>query len=137
MNNLITEHSIIALALRLIAGIVFLIQGYDKIFNIGMNGVVRTVNNQYLDKGFPEWIVKLISYITSYIEFVGGLLLIVGLYIAPASYFLLLDLTIVTFGMSVLNPVWDMRVVWPRLVLVTSILLIPDGWDMLCIDYFK
>ena len=135
MDNFLNNEAVIAFALRLILGIMFLIQGYDKLFNVGMKGVVTTVNNQYIDKGFPVWAVTLISYLTTYIEFLAGLLLILGLFKTIALYSLLLDITIVTFGMSILNPLWDMRYVWPRLVLLITLMLLPDTWDVLSVDY--
>lgn len=135
MDNFLNNEAVVAFALRLILGIMFLIQGYDKLFNIGMKGVVTTVNEQYINKGFPVWAVTLISYLTTYIEFLAGLLLIIGLFKTVAFYSLLLDITIVTFGMSILNPLWDMRYVWPRLVLLITLMLLPDTWDVLSVDY--
>lgn len=137
MINLITEESVLAFALRFILGIMFFMQGYDKVINIKMEGVVRTVNNQYLDKNFPEWLVKVISYLTSYIELIGGLLLILGLFKTLAMYLLLLDLVIVSFGMSLLNPIWDMRYVLPRLIILTALILFPDNWDVLSFDNIR
>lgn len=137
MDNFLTHEAALSLALRVILGIMFLIQGYDKIFNIGMDGVVRTVNEQYINKGFPIWMVTIISYLTTYIEFLAGLMLVLGLFKTIAFYSLLLDLGIVSFGMSILNPLWDMRYVWPRLVLLIVLMMLPDGWDVCSIDHIK
>lgn len=137
MDNIFTNEVILTFALRVILGIMFLVQGYDKLFNIGMDGVVRTVNNQYLDKGFPMWLVTIISYLTTYIEFLAGLMLVLGLFKTIAFYLLLLDIGIVSLGMSILVPLWDMRYIWPRLALLTVLMLLPDSWDILSVDHLR
>ena len=38
--------------------------------------------------------------------------------------------------MSLLDPVWDVKLVWPRLVLVVFYLFIPIGIDVFKLDSF-
>ena len=135
IENLIDPLVFLSFFIRVVAGILFFFQGYDKVFHIGIQGVINTVGPSYRAKGFPAVSVKLISYLTSWIELVGGLLLIVGFLTYPAIYILGIDLIIVIFGMSILEPVWDMKLVFPRLVLLSVLLLLPEGADLLSLDH--
>ncbi|MBL0097264.1 MAG: DoxX family protein [Bacteroidetes bacterium] len=135
IENLIDPLVFLSFFIRVVAGILFFFQGYDKVFHIGIQGVINTVGPSYRAKGFPAFSVKLISYLTSWIELVGGLLLIVGFLTYPAIYILGIDLIIVIFGMSILEPVWDMKLVFPRLVLLSVLLLLPEGVDLISLDH--
>jgi len=46
-----------------------------------------------------------------------------------------IDLLIVAFGFSMLNPVWDLRDIFPRLLLVVILLVMPAEWDVVSVDY--
>lgn len=69
------------LVLRLALGTVFAWHGYDKIFTIGHEGVTGFLGS--LSIPFPS----LMAYILAYGEFIGGLLLIVGLFTHWAAKF--------------------------------------------------
>lgn len=62
------------LVLRVALGAVFAWHGYDKIFSTGLPGVTGFLGS--LGLPFPS----LMAYILSYGEFIGGLLLIAGLF---------------------------------------------------------
>jgi len=99
---------------RALLGIIFLMQGYGKIF-------VFTVPKVYsmffkdIDKPFlPKWLLCATAYYTSYIELIGGFLLIIGLFRQAALYLLAADLLIVSYGHGLLEPIWDLQHVIPH-----------------------
>jgi uncharacterized membrane protein YphA (DoxX/SURF4 family) len=77
----------------------------------------------------------LICYYTSFVELLGGLLLITGLFTNYTLVALGLDLVLVAFAFSLLRPMWDMQHVFPRLLLVFILLILPDGYNRISLDY--
>ena len=78
--------------------------------------------------------VKFSAYFTSYVEFICGFLLVVGFMKYFSLYLLGIDLIIVSFGMSVINPVWNMELVFPRFLLLLFLLIYPGEYDLISID---
>lgn len=130
----LTPPEMAALLLRAATGILFLFQGYDKVFKIGVKGVVDTVGPAYRSKGFPAGLVWLISFLTSWIEFLGGALLLLGLFALPAAAALGLNLLVVLAGLSLLDPVQDLRLIFPRILLLVMYLLFAAGVDIVSVD---
>lgn len=121
---------------RTIAGILFFFQGYDKIFKVKMSGVINAFMGDAGRHHVPPIIVKISAYYTSIAEFLGGILLILGLFTNYALYALGLDLIIVCFAFSMIEPIWDMKFVFPRLVLICILLLMPsqtNAWSLDCL----
>lgn len=131
----ITNETFLAFLLRVILGILFFFQGFDKIFNIKMSGVISFFKQETKDKNIPSVFLSLSAYLSSYIEFLGGLLLIIGLFKTWALYILGIDLIMVCVAFSFLKPMWDMNLVFPRIILLVMSLYIPIDWDILSIDY--
>ena len=131
----ITNETFLALLLRVILGILFFFQGFDKIFNIKMSGVISFFKQETKDKNIPSVFLSLSAYLSSYIELLGGLFLIIGLFKTWALYFLGIDLIMVCIAFSFLKPMWDMNLVFPRIILLVMSLYIPVEWDILSIDY--
>jgi hypothetical protein len=50
-------------------------------------------------------------------------------------YLLSIDLILVTGTFSIITPMWDMQLVFPRLILLAILLYLPAEWDMLSLDY--
>ena len=89
--------NIAPLALRLALGAIFVWHGHDKIFTIGHAGVTG-----FLDSlGLP--FASLMAYILAYGEFIGGLLLIVGLLTHWAAKFGLIVAFVAFFTVHVSN----------------------------------
>lgn len=124
------------LLMRIVLGILFFMQGYDKVFGLGLKRTEEGVEEAMRDTKIPASLVKGITLVSSIIELLGGLMLIVGILIYPALTFLGVDLLVVVFAMSLREPLWDMRFVWPRLVLVLALLLLPSACDRLSLDHF-
>ncbi|MEK7176838.1 MAG: DoxX family protein [Patescibacteria group bacterium] len=85
------------LVLRLALGTVFAWHGYDKIFTIGHEGVTGFLGSL----GLP--LPSLMAYILAYGEFIGGLLLIVGLFTHWAAKFGLIVALVAFFTVHVSN----------------------------------
>jgi putative oxidoreductase len=130
------KMEITEMILRTFTGVIFLFQGYDKLFTVKIRNVVETfLSNAERHHIHRPW-VTLIAGFTSVIEFVGGITLILGLFTDYTLYLLGLDLVLAALAFSVVEPVWDMRHVFPRIALVTTLLLMPDNWNLFSIDHF-
>ncbi len=120
---------------RVILGILFLSQAYDKVFRIGLKQVVSAyelpVNNP-LTSNFLVWAATLY---TSYCELIGGLLLILGLFTNYALYFLAADMIIATIGFCLQSPLFDLKYVWNRVVLIGFLLIAPLQWNLFSLDH--
>src|SRR5689334_8573111 len=102
MQNLIQPETIASLLARLLLGILFLFQGYDKVFVVKMRTVIETIEPSYRKIKLPGFMISLVAYFTSYVELLGGLFLIVGIFKYTSLYLLGADLIIVSIGMSLL-----------------------------------
>lgn len=125
---------IAAFLARVFLGLLFFFQGYDKVFNVKISGVVKTFEQPYRQTKLPLELLKIGVVLTSFLELVGGLLLIFGLFKYVALYLLAFDLLLATAALSVMNPMWDLKFSFPRLVLLLFLLLIPEEWDQWAMD---
>lgn len=124
------------LTLRLILGFIFLMQGFGKVFTWGMDNVINAdfFNGTFKDL-LPNYIISATAYYTSYIELIGGLLLVLGFKTNYALYALASVLIIVTFGHGLAEPIWNLSHVMPRTILLVALLLLPQEWDKFSLDY--
>lgn len=126
----------VAAFIRILAGVLFLFQGYDKIVNIGLEATRDTIENSLTRKRIPSSMVSLIVAYTSWIELIGGVLLITGLFTYPAIYLLCINILIVTVGFSMVKAMWENTQVYVRLILLIFLLLVPSSWNEFSIDQF-
>jgi putative oxidoreductase len=119
---------------RLFLGILFFVQGYDKVFRVKVQTVYTTMLPSFNRLNMNSTLVKIMAYITSYIELVGGFLLILGLFTKAALVLLGVDLLIVAIGLGMLTPMWDMQHAFPRLILLLILLVLPDYWNIFSLD---
>lgn len=136
MNSWITPEAMAVLLVRVFTGILFFFQGYDKIFRMGLKTTYDTVMPSYQKAGIPSGMTRGFIFLTSWIELIGGILLILGLLKYAALYALGADLLIVALSMSILNPMWDMQYIFPRLLLVLFLLIFPSSLDIIALDHF-
>jgi len=122
---------------RVFLGLLFFFQGYDAVFKIGLKNVIDTAAAPLAMKGVPRFISVMGSYYTSYVQLIAGAFLIIGLLKYYALYLLGIDLLLACIVFGIVTPVWDMRHVFPRLVLLIFLLLAPARWDVLSADYFR
>ena len=120
---------------RLFLGTLFLLQGYDKIFKTGLRNVIPVYKQELVRSGLPAFMINGAAYYTSWSELLGGLLLILGLFKGFALYALGVDLVLVAVAMGLIEPLWRMDYVFPRLALLLFLLFAP-GRDCFSIDHF-
>lgn len=125
-----------ALITRVFLGVLFFFQGYDKVFKVKIKGVIETFEYSIISKHLSKTLLVLIAFFTSYIELIGGFLLIIGFLKYYTLYFLGLDLILVAVAFGMIKPMWDMQFVFPRLLLLLLLLVIPSQWDVVSVDYF-
>ncbi|MBL0341705.1 MAG: DoxX family membrane protein [Bacteroidetes bacterium] len=127
---------IIAIATaRIIVGILFFFQGYDKVFKVGMKEVGETMQASLGKNKLPSGFVKLIAIFTSWVELLCGFLLILGFFKFFTIYLLCFNLVLVVIGFSIAKPMWETGHVLIRLLLLMLLLLTPIEWDKFSLDY--
>ncbi len=124
------------LVLRLVLGLIFLLQGFGKVFSWGVENVYKAdfFYGTFKDL-LPDFVIYSTAYYTSYVELIGGFLLVLGLRTNYALYFLASVLIIVTFGHGLAEPIWDLSHVMYRTILLSTLLFLPKEWDMFSLDY--
>ena len=120
--------------IRALLGIIFFMQGYGKIFTIGVSKVYEMFFKVFENTFLPKWLILSAAYYTSYVEMIGGFLLIIGLFRKYAMYLLAIDLLIVSFGHGLMEPIWDLSHVIPRAILLAALFLLPIEWDKWNVD---
>lgn len=126
MNYPELNFNMAELFVRCFLGILLVFQGYDKLFVVKLKNVVSAFHDESERKNVPHFLVVLISYFTSIVEFFGGILLVIGLFHNFIHILLGVDLLLVTFAFSYVNPIWDLKHVFPRAVLIISIFLLSN-----------
>jgi uncharacterized membrane protein YphA (DoxX/SURF4 family) len=129
MNNASTRAAGVFFT-RALLGIIFVMQGYGKVFKYTVPKVFEMFFKDFEATFLPKWLTWCTAYYTSYIELIGGLLLITGLFRKYALYLLGIDLLIVSFGHGLIEPIWDLSHVMPRAALLITVLLLPQEWDI-------
>lgn len=121
--------------IREFAGVLFFFQGYDKLFKVKMRGVIDTFMPEARQRNIPRPMIALIAYYTTIVEFAGGLLLILGLFTDYAAIALGTDLLLVCLAFTVMHPIWDMRHVLGRFILIIALLLLPSEYTKISLDH--
>lgn len=121
--------------IRLILGILLFFQAYDKIFKIKLNHVISEITHGDKSSHVHPTITKLSVYTSSYIELIGGIGLILGIFTTPLLCLIGLHLMVVCFAFSFLDPVWDTKLVFSRLILLAYLILNPIHFNIVSLDY--
>ena len=121
---------------RVFLGLLFLFQGYDKLFNVGMRNVIEGFSTEMQRRHVPAFLIRSGAWFTSLVEFICGGLLILGLAKYIALYFLCFDIILVSIAFSFIRPMWDMQFVFPRVALLIFLLVAPSEWDYFTLDFF-
>ena len=112
-------------------------QGYGKVFT---GGVEKLYSMEFFHEAYknllPDYITHATAYYTSYVELMGGFLLVVGFKRDYALYALASVLIIVTFGHGLAEPIWDLSHVMYRAILLIALLIIPKEWDRYALDIY-
>ena len=119
---------------RIFLGFLFLFQGYDAIFKIGLKQAIDTYQERFDSKGVPKPVTFLAAVFTSFSAFICGGLLVLGLFEVIALYLLGINLIVTAIGFGMNEPLWDTRNAFPRMVLLLLLLLTPLEWHSLSLD---
>ena len=129
-----TSRATAVLFTRALLGIIFLMQGFGKVFVFTLPKLYGMFFKDFEKTFLPKWLIWATAYYTSYAELICGFLLITGLFRKWALYLLAADLLIVSFGHGILEPIWDLQHVIPRSVLLIALLIFPSNWDRWNLD---
>jgi len=110
-----------------------MMQGFGKVFKWGLDNVYASSFASY-EGTLPKFLLWLTVYYTSFVELIGGALLLLGLMRYWAAFALGIVLLIVSFGHGLTQPIWDLQHVFPRTVLLAAFLLLPKEWDRWHLD---
>lgn len=127
-------EAFIPLMLRVILGLLFLFQSYDILFRIGFKETYQTVCEGCRKRSIPDWFTKFSVISSTYIQFLGGILMILGLFTPITIIILGINLIMVSFAFGFLNGLWDLKHVFPRVVLLTTIALLYEQYDIWALD---
>jgi putative oxidoreductase len=134
MNFPFTPEAAALFLARVFLGILFVIQGYDKLFSIGIKTVYTTIRPSFKKIHLPDFVILFAAGFSSIIEFAGGLMLILGLFKYAALYMLGIDLLMVAAAFSLIDPVWKLDIVFPRFLLLLFLLIVPGQLDTITLD---
>ncbi len=129
-----TSRAAAMLFTRALLGIIFMMQGYGKVFTYTVPKLYNMFFKDFEKTFLPKWLIWATAYYTSYVEMICGFLLIIGLFRKYALYLLGVDLLLVSFGHGLMEPIWDLQHVIPRAILFITILLVPGQWDRWNVD---
>lgn len=133
-NPMNLNQQIGLLTIRVLLGLIFFMQGFGKVFKFGLERVYDGFFKPTYSEILPDLVLIGTAYYTSFVELVGGFLLILGLFRSYSLYALASVLVIVTFGHGLVEPIWDLSNVMYRTVLLISLLLLPQQWDKFSLD---
>jgi uncharacterized membrane protein YphA (DoxX/SURF4 family) len=121
---------------RLILGLIFLMAGVMKVFQMGPIEHARKYFLPFSDTFLPVWSLWAVGVTIPFIELIGGALLILGLRTREALIALGCVLVIVTFGHLLHDALFNFSGhVIPRLVLVLFVLWCPREEDRFSVDH--
>ncbi|MDF2438678.1 MAG: hypothetical protein K0Q95_3054 [Bacteroidota bacterium] len=129
------NEAVLTFVLRVTLGVLFFFQGYDKVFKVKVTGVTNVFRQELGSIQLPSFILSAAAIFTSYAEFICGGLLIIGLFKTYALWVLGIDLILVTAAFSLIKPMWDMNLVFPRLIILAILLYLPVEWDTISLDH--
>ncbi len=101
-----TREMNLVLLVRVFLGALFLLQGYDKVFRMGVKSVIENIHTPLAEKGVPNTFSVIGAYFTSYTELICGAMLIIGFVKYYCLYLLGLDLL---FVMALVTDITERR----------------------------
>jgi len=121
---------------REILGLIFFMAGVYKVFSLGPLEHARKYFLPFSQTFLPVWSLWATGTVIPIVEFLAGMMLMIGLRVREALIALGFVLVIVTFGHLVENPLYPFHEhVIPRLALLVFVLLFPADDDRISVDY--
>ena len=125
----------VSLLVRLVAGSLFFFQGYDKLFHVKVENVLSAFSNSKIPGFLPRPLLRILVLSSSYIEMVGGFLLMIGLFKFAILSLISIDLVFVSIVFSYYTAMWDMQFYFPRFVFICILWIIPKANDIYSLDF--
>ncbi|NNC82875.1 MAG: DoxX family protein [Flavobacteriales bacterium] len=132
----LTTTAYALLFVRVSLGILFLFQAIDKIFTVGLKEFTSTILSGMKKDQVPPGFIRFSAYVSSYIELVGGVFLILGLFLPEVYIILALNLIMVILSFSYMQALWDLKHVFPRMVLLVFLMIMSHELDLYSLDHF-
>jgi len=121
---------------RLVLGLIFLMAGIYKVWNLTPAGHVRRWFLPYQDTFLPTWSLWAAGLAIPFAELLGGAALVAGWRVREALWALGVVLVVVTFGHLLKEPLYPFHEhVFPRLALLLFVLVMPREEDTFSIDH--
>ena len=121
--------SISILLLRITLGVILFIVGSGKVMGwFGGIGMENTIKFFVTKQGFTP----LLAYISSYTEFIGGFLLIIGLITRPAAFAVMINMTIA--GIVSLPRGFIAGAAYPFSLMISAVIILLAGPMMYSLD---
>src|SRR2546429_5286386 len=122
---------------RLVLGLICLMAGVWKVFQLGPLNHARKYFLPFADTFLPVWSLWATGVVIPFVELIGGALVILGLRTREALIALGFVLAIVTFGHLLKEPLYEFHThVIPRLALLLFVLVLPRADDLFSLEYF-
>ncbi|HCA82654.1 MAG TPA: hypothetical protein DEP18_02625 [Flavobacteriales bacterium] len=121
---------------RILLGVLLFYQGIDKVFGLGIKRVSETYKQELNKAWIPSWVFPITAHYSSWVELIGGGLLILGLFKVVVLPLIAFDFLLVAMAMSTMSPLWDMRHLFPRVVLLLLVMIVPFMIDIFSLDHF-
>ena len=121
---------------RVILGLLFLMSGWFKVFEMGAVAHARQLFVEgYLDSWIPQWLLWATGTALPFVELISGGLLMLGARVRESLWSMGLILILVTYGHLLKDPLHDINThIFPRLVLLVTLLLVPKHHDRWSVD---
>lgn len=136
-SSLFSAEAWAAFFARVILGLIFLIAGWYKVFDLGAaNHAQQLFVDPFAEHWIPEWLLWVTGYTIPFFELVAGLFLVIGLRIKTAAIAVGFILILVTYGHLLQQPLFDITThIFPRTILLLIILYLYPKHDILSVDY--
>lgn len=136
--KMLDNHAIASFLARWIVGLLFLMAGYWKVFDLGAD--VHAQNffiEGFKDHWIPVWLLTGLGLSIPYVELILGLCVCLGFRLRESLTIMGLLLIMTTYGHALQTPLFDIDGhTFTRLALILFVLVI--GWrdDKTTIDYW-
>jgi len=128
------KYGLVECMIRVLTGAIFIIQANDRFKNIQTDSIYDFFRSNFEKLKIPRTLAEIFIHAVNVIELCCGILLMAGLYRNWVLLILLAEMCVISVFFTLIQPMWDMKYLWPRLVLVLFQLLIPDSWSIFSLD---